>query len=308
MEVTPELIEKYVKGTCTKEEENLVKQWLNTSDEDEEILEGVSFSPFLEKRLRENIRQTTQKDVKKVKSRRSHIFSWSIAASLAVLIGLGSYFSFFEFHTTYSTNAGQLQTVMLSDGTKVTLNAMSHLKVSRNFDDTNTRTVWLDGEGYFEVAKDSSRPFIVETKTSRTEVLGTQFNLSSYANDLTTLTLNEGKVIFSKQDESIDQGIVLLPNQQVILKNNALEKKEVNSSFSKAWMQKKLIYRGASFKEVVHDIERFYGITIKVKKEGLMDRLYRGSHDNPSLQDLIQKLSFVLQFEYKSKGKTLLIY
>lgn len=307
MEITAQILEKYSNGQCSEKEELAVQHWLNRSNENDAILEDVPFSPFLEKKLRKNIQKTiTDTRVNKPKKGVSKKIIWSMAASVALFISLGSYL-FLNRYDEYQTQIGQIQTIILKDGTQVTLNAASQLKVPKYFNDT-TRTIQLEGEAYFEVTKDSLHPFVIETLTSITEVLGTKFNLSAYANDLTTLTLNEGKVLFYKQGTDKDTGVIIVPNQQVVLKNDVLETKEVNSSFSKAWMQKRFVYKTATVEEVMHDIERFYGVIIKIEKEGLKNRLYRGNHNNPSLQNLMQKMSFVLKFKYRSEGRTIIIY
>ena len=307
MKITPQILEKYSNGQCSDKEKLAVQLWLNTSNENDAIIEGVSFSPFLENKLRDTIQKAiTAPKVKKPKKGISKKIVWSMAASIALFIGLGSY-QFLNNQYEYKTQIGQIQTITLNDGTIVTLNAASELIVPRFFND-NTRTVQLEGEAYFEVTKDSLHPFIIKTLNTTTEVLGTKFNLSAYINDLTTLTLNEGKVLFYKQGERKKDGVIVLPNQQVVLKNNVLETKEANSSFSKAWVQKQFVYTKTTVKEVMHDIERFYGVTIKIEKQGLENRLYRGKHNNPSLQNLMQKMSFVLKFKYRSEGRIITIY
>lgn len=307
MEITPQILEKYSNGQCSDKEKLAVQHWLHTSNENDAILEGVPFSPFLENKLRETIQKTIiATKVKKPKKGISKKIFWSMAASIALFIGLGSYL-FLNNQYEYKTQIGQIQTITLNDGTTVTLNAASQLIVPRFFNG-NTRTVQLEGEAYFEVTKDSLHPFIIKTLTTTTEVLGTKFNLSAYTNDATTLTLNEGKVLFYKQGDHKNDGVIVVPNQQVVLKNNILETKEVSSSFSKAWAQKQFVYTTTTVKEVMHDIERFYGVTIKIEKQGLENRLYRGKHNNPSLQDLMQKISFVLKFKYRSEGRIITIY
>src|SRR5690606_14746042 len=98
-----------------------------------------------------------------------------------------------EIHTLYTPKGGQYQ-VVLADGTKVWLNAASSLQFPTAFDGTE-RLVELVGEGYFEVAPDQSKPFRIRTSTQVITVLGTRFNVSSYADEQTsTTTLITGSV------------------------------------------------------------------------------------------------------------------
>ena len=122
-----------------------------------------------------------------------NILKVGIAATIMLLVGIGIFIKFFNNHHTYKTALGEVQTITLHDGSRIFLNAGSEQRVPDKFAET-TRFVWLEGEGFFEVAKDSLHPFIVETEKTRTEVLGTKFNMSAYANEAVILTLNEKKV------------------------------------------------------------------------------------------------------------------
>jgi ferric-dicitrate binding protein FerR (iron transport regulator) len=96
---------------------------------------------------------------------------------------------------TAATPCGGTYQITLPDGTKVWLNAASSLKFPASFGSLKTRSVELTGEGYFEVAKDKAHPFIVVTEKQEVEVLGTHFNINSYADEASTkTTLLEGSV------------------------------------------------------------------------------------------------------------------
>lgn len=307
MKVTPELIKKYTQGDCSAEEIVLIENWMANTDTNELSLEGVPFSDALDERLRKKIRRQTFNNFPARKKTNNKIAVWLAAASVALLLGISSFLYMNRSGSmNYETAAGELKTVMLADGSTITLNAMSRLTAPKKFD-KNSRTVQLQGEAFFEVAKDGLHPFVVETTSSKTKVLGTQFNLTAYENEKVALTLVEGKVHFSKLGQEKD-GLVLYPNQQVVLEEDKLIKQAVNHTFSKAWMQKKLVFKSVPFAEVCKEIERFYGISIIIQNKKLHNRLYRGSHKNPGLADLMQKMSFVLQFKYKIQGRTLIIY
>ena len=307
MEVTSELLEKYVNGECSEAEKTAVREWLITADENEDILIGIPFSPELEARLRKKFKKNITNNMKEKKSSISFRFVWGVAASLALVVGLGAFFLFFNKYTSYRTESGELKTLTLVDGTRVVLNTSSRLNVPKQFG-KGDRTVLLEGEAFFEVAKDSLQPFIVQTSASKTQVFGTAFNLSAYPNEAIILTLTEGKVSFSKNVGGENSRIDLLPNEQVVLKDGFFKKLMVDPSFSKAWMERKLVFRGQPFSEVAREIERFYGIRIKIERDGLEKRLYRGTHDNPSLKTLMKKMSFVLKFKYRAESRTLIIY
>ena len=198
-------------------------------------------------------------------------------------------------------------TVTLADGSMVTLNSMSQLDVPTGFDVDN-RTLTLQGEAFFEVARDTLHPFVIETENSRTVVLGTKFNLSAYQNEGVTLSLKEGKVSFTSIPDKSTSPLIVLPNEEVRLQDGELVKNTIDVSFSSAWMEKRLVFRSQKFKQVVRELERFYGLTIKINKKGLENRLYRGNHDNPSLDEILKSMAFVLKFNYKMEDGTLIIY
>ena len=124
----------------------------------------------------------------------------------------------------------------------------------------------------------------------------------------TVLVLKEGKVAFSHEGCKVDSIFNVLPNQMVLLKSGILQKEEVNTDIAKAWMDKKLVFQSQKFSTVIAEVERFYGVQINIKKDGLEKRIYRGNHNNPSLEELMESMAFVLKFKYKIQGKNILIY
>ena len=307
MEVTPELLKKYAQGKCSKEESALVEAWMESSDEGVETLVGVPFTDKLDQRLRSNLRRATSNKILKKEAVPRIKTQWLVAASLTLLIGLGLYLFMANYGTRYETGAGELMTVTLADGSMVTLNSMSQLDVPTGFDVDN-RTLTLQGEAFFEVARDTLHPFVIETENSRTVVLGTKFNLSAYQNEGVTLSLKEGKVSFTSIPDKSIPPLIVLPNEEVRLQDGELVKNTIDVSFSSAWMEKRLVFRSQKFKQVVRELERFYGLTIKINKKGLENRLYRGNHDNPSLDEILKSMAFVLKFNYKMEDGTLIVY
>lgn len=307
MEITPELLEKYGQGNCSKAEIQAVEAWLDDKGGFEKIRDVSGVAPDLEEKIWYRIKTTKSRILRKRKSNVFDMNAWGIAASIAVLMGLGIFLLLFEGQVAYETNAGELKTLVLDDGTTVILNVASTLRVSKDFGSEN-RGVILSGEAYFEVAEDSLHPFIVETNESMTQVLGTRFNLSAYQGETNTLTLDKGRVLFYEQGNDPDSGILLLSNEQGILDKGKLNKKIVDPARYKAWIQRQLVFEDQSFAAVVRDLERFYGVHIEVKKQGLNGRKYNGTHTNQPLESVLEDMGFVLKFQYRKEGKTVLIY
>ena len=306
MKITPELLKKYAKEHCTATELLVVENWLLTQEG--ETKTGDT-SAFQEEKLWNNIKEVmhpskTQKP--KAFLSRSTMF-WSVAASFLLFISLGAYnFLVKDSFTSYTTLAKQKETITLPDGTIVHLNVASTLNVPNNYGDSS-RTVELLGEGYFEVARDIFSPFIIETAISKTRVLGTQFNLSAYPDEATILTLNEGRVLFS-DNTMLDNNMVLLPNEQAIIYQHNLEKRTVNASHFNGWVVNKLYFNNEPFSTISRKIERLFDVKIQIKNKALKKETYKGIYDHPSLERLLDDLSFVLKFKYKIKGKIVTIY
>jgi len=165
--------------------------------------------------------------------------------------------------------------VTLSDGTKVWLNSESSLKYPAQFDD-NKRIVQLEGEGYFEVAHNKNKPFIVRTNDVDVRVLGTKFNVNSYPKEekiITTLVEGHVKVLLSEIDEDID----LLPGMQTIYdrKNQKFKvNNNVNTDLITAWHRGYFMYDKASLEDILEDMSKWYDFEVIYTDKQCRDILF----------------------------------
>lgn len=309
MKITSELLKKYAENKCTREENDVIEKWLNTSKIDIEDIE-IKKNKFQEEKLWKNIKKSIPSELEKEQQLKiipKNKFLW-IAASVAIFISLFTYQIFLRNDfTSYKTLAGEVKKILLEDGTKVFLNAKSELKIPKQFSKTERR-VTLHGEGYFEVFKDSLLPFIIKTEKYQTKVLGTKFNLFAYTNENIVLTLNEGKVLFTDTKNSLEKGITLLPNEQIVVEKGMMKKRKAIPKHYNSWIHNKLYFNNEPFIAIANKIERIYNVTIKIQKEKLKEETYRGMYNNPSLETLLDDLSFVLKFNYKIEGKKVTIF
>jgi transmembrane sensor len=156
---------------------------------------------------------------------------------------------------TAATPLGGTYQFTLPDGTKVWLNADSRLKFPSKFDG-DKRNVKLEGEAYFEVAKDKSHPFLVQTDNQTLEVLGTHFNISSYSDENTTrTTLLEGSVKIND--------IVLRPGQEAVLTDGLIKIISADIEAEIAWKNGDFVFSGADFRSVMREIMRWYNVTVE---------------------------------------------
>ena len=166
--------------------------------------------------------------------------------------------------------AGERFLVQLSDGTKVWINSESALRYPAYFG-KNIREVEARGNVYFEVVKDSTRPFVVASRELTTEVLGTRFNVADYDNDMSVhTTLVEGKVAVS--GPGVRQRI-LQPNEQFVLDKNTgkQEIKTVDVSYIVAWKDAGFRFRDVRLEDIMHAIERWYDVTVFYENQEVKD-------------------------------------
>lgn len=163
-----------------------------------------------------------------------------------------------EFNTVLTAKGQQYQ-VVLPDGSKVWLNAASSVKFPATFAELKNRVIELTGEAYFEVTKDKQHPFIVKTSTQQIRVLGTHFNVKSYADEaVTRTTLLEGSVrVYGPKAD-----LILKPGQQsqVSARDQKLSSADVSESV--AWKNGDFIFNDEEFSSVLKQVSRWYNVEI----------------------------------------------
>lgn len=178
-----------------------------------------------------------------------------------------------EYNTIIVPRKGEYQLV-LADGSKVYLNSESRLRFPTRFEGKERR-VYLEGEGYFEVTKDSAKPFIVEARGLDVRVLGTSFNVNAYVSERAIrTTLVSGKVRVG--DRLTGKGEVISPGQQVEWKDGVFTTKEVDISIYTAWIDGKFYFEGATLEEIAAQLERWYDIDFFFTSEKLKHFAFAG--------------------------------
>lgn len=189
---------------------------------------------------------------------------------------------------TISTPRGGEYKIVLSDGTKVRLNAATVLQYPVSFREKAERKVRLvSGEAYFEVAKDRKHPFIVSTLSQRLTVLGTHFSINAYAQAVKT-TLLEGsvKLNFVAKTDSIK----LRPGEQSIITGNRFQKTNADLDIETAWINGKMKFRDAGLQSILAEAERWYSIKVVYVGSVPNIRLTGGISRKSSLSTLLKLL------------------
>ncbi|MDR1274500.1 MAG: FecR domain-containing protein [Odoribacteraceae bacterium] len=177
--------------------------------------------------------------------------------------------------------------LVLSDGTRVWLNADSELRYPVTFAG-DRREVFLSGEAYFNVARDSARPFIVESGETRVEVLGTKFNVSAYRDEERVVTtLEEGSVQVSARGESR----VLSPGTRAVSTPTGLEVTAANAAIDIGWIHRTFEFVEMPLGDITRQLQRWYDVEFTYRDAGLECIPFTGTvgRDLP-LQEVLQAI------------------
>ncbi|MFF5380779.1 FecR family protein [Pedobacter suwonensis] len=189
---------------------------------------------------------------------------------------------------TISTPKGGEYKIVLSDGTKVWLNAATILQYPTSFRERTERRVKLfSGEAYFEVAKDKNHPFIVSSKNQNLTVLGTHFNINTYEKNVST-TLLEGSVKLDTKNDFAS--IILKPGEESIADGASLKKTDGDLDLNMAWKNGKIKFRNADLKSILNVAERWYDIKVEYTENIPKIYLTGGISRKSSLSTLLKLL------------------
>jgi len=206
-----------------------------------------------------------------------------------------------EFYT-YSAQSVPVE-YLLEDGTKVTLNKNSSLTFASDFGDLR-RDVKLVGEAFFKVAKDKTRPFAVEALGTKTEVLGTSFNVrTNPKTGNVTTTLVEGSVRFKAKN--CEQ--MLKPGEEIAFNTNSqkFELTKTDTQYNTAWVSGRYNYRNITFADFVNKLEKIYNLEIEISDSKIANRIVSASFLNEQpLEEILKALENELGFSYQIKDST----
>jgi transmembrane sensor len=306
----PELIDRYERGDTSLEEDQILFNYFNDKHSENQYdsyrAQFVYFKNKMNELPADVFVAELNQMLKKHRSYRSIVFLvLRVAAVLIVAIGIGWLVLSRANHFKDKMSTGQNATtrLVLPDGTIVFLNHNSEIVYNWKSDD-GARTVGLKGEAYFEVQRDTLRPFIIHLGGVTTEVLGTSFNVRYYAHEeATEINVNSGHVLFGA-DEKITvekgQGAIHFSGRK------QLELVEFNAN-AVAWRTGKLTFENAKMADVIRDIERYFQIEIESETSSLLHCHFTGEFSNPKEEDVLKVISYSLNIRYtKSQNKYIL--
>ena len=168
------------------------------------------------------------------------------------------------------------------------------------------RVVALEGEAYFDVVKDETRPFIVQTHLGEVTVLGTAFNINAYTDASVYTTLVHGKVQFSSSSIGT---IILSPGEQAVVSANGSEKRMVDLDEYVGWVDGRYVFNNRPLGEIMQTFERWYDIQVYYETPHLRDITYSGSLKRyGTINSFLDALELTGDLTYKISGRNILIY
>lgn len=203
--------------------------------------------------------------------------------------------------TSYVGGDGlEADVVVLPDGTRVSLGTRTSFSYDSRYGKSE-RIVQLEGEAYFEVAKDKDKPFIVKTKEQSIEALGTKFNVSAYPTDsLLTTTLLEGSVLLTTQN--LLHPTVLKPNEQFVYNKRTRSAllQQVDANRFVSWTTGYYYFPEQSLEAILYRLSHVYGVQFTVKSEALNRRTFTGTfYRGQSIKDIMEIIHLSIPIRYK---------
>jgi transmembrane sensor len=314
-----ELIIDYLLGECNDKEKTEAKKLVDSDDmalgmyqQYRDIVLGANIVYDKKFALSKNeligkARSITNKN-KSVKANFRKIW-YGMAASLLIgAIGVLLYINLGEKETftTYTVPIGAKGQIDLKDGTRAWINAGSVLKYS-DFYGYKNRIVYLEGEGYFEVAKNENLTFMVKTKEVCVKALGTKFNVKAYPNDASIETsLMEGSVMVEKSKNAeisgLGNGLLLEPNQSLVIKKQPVLHNSQNVTFTvqlnklddvgyiSSWKDDVWSIKSEPLDELAKKLERRYNIKIMFSDESLKKIKFTGKIKNDPVEQVLKAI------------------
>lgn len=264
------LLFRYAAGQCTEHEENLVNYWFNKVVKETDYTDTFSMDANAMSDDWDRLIVERRKRILGHRHRIRNIGRSVAAAVVAAAITTGVLLYYKPFTRANNTAvAVTLDTTIihhdkdfrttLPDGTVVYLNGASSLRYAKGLEEKR-REVFLEGEAYFEVSLDQDRPFIVNSRAQKVQVLGTHFNVSSYDGEPIKTTLLEGAVKVTTTGNQ-NQEVILKPGYQAIIATGGVEVKPVDPNGAISWKEA-FVFNQTPLKNALKQLGRWYNVGV----------------------------------------------
>lgn len=321
------ILEKFITGDCSEQEYTEINNWINEGEDNarrlfqlEEIYHLGKFDQYADSRridrAERKLLQHIEKEEAKKKKRNLQYRKWMQYAAAVIVIAIIAGGARFWSHYTDPSNdlivesntESTAKEIALPDGTKVWINSATTLSYPRIFSD-KVRNVYVEGEAYFEVAKNLDKPFIVNSEAMTVKVLGTIFNFKSDSKVLVAeASLIEGEIEVKGNNE--EGMITLSPGQRAELnKNNGrLTVKQVDTKLDAVWTNDLIPFEKADIFKIAQTLERFYNVKIILAPDIHSDATYTGTlKKKNTIESVLELLTNSIPIKYKIVGNNIFI-
>ncbi len=251
------------------------------------------------------------------KKKRSVTSHWALVAAFFV-VAMTSLYLWYDFdakETTlpevavFKTTSGQRATITLPDGSEALLNAESQIQILTGRTDS-TRVIALEGEAFFSVVSDPSRPFYVRAGEAEVRVVGTSFNVSAYPEqDDVKVLVTEGHVQLRKHGNAHDVLSLLQHDLGVLPAEGELSRTRViDVEKMLAWKHGAMVFEHASFDEVARTLERWFGLEIHLADPDIANRHLSTSFEEPTPNQVISIIASTLSLDYTIEENTVTFF
>ena len=217
-------------------------------------------------------------------------------------------------YNTLTVPYGKKFDLILSDGTSINLNAGTSIKYPVTFIEGRKREIFVDGEAFLKVAKDTLHPFVVNANDLDVTVLGTQFNVANYPEDNhMDIVLVEGSVRLEKEreNEKEENSIVLSPGfKGTYLKDvQKISKEKVNTQIYTSWVKGSFVFKNAPFKNIAKKLERRYNVLIVNNNPSFDNQLFNGTIEvgEETIKDVMEHFKILYKIDYVIQEEKVII-
>jgi transmembrane sensor len=340
------LVSRYLSCECSSEERKKVEEWIAAAPNHGQMMklfnatwgaQDVKPSPSDVGQMWNAVAAETSISVlsenlddKHEQKRISKIYTWPVKtfpaarvfryAAIVIFASGISYFGLRRAGLIPGMNSQKLVThivenckrlkVTLSDGTRVTLDAGSRFEYPKKFSE-DSREVYLNGEGFFEVAPDARKAFVVHAQEAVVRVLGTKFNVRAWnRTEKVVVAVKEGKVAFGLDIVDSVENVILNRDQMSQIEKGAspTEPEIVDVDKYLGWMKNEIVFEDTELKEVLSQLERWYDLRFVISDSMVMNERLTIHIKGKSVDDILKLLSVLTDLSYEREDQKVRLY